>query len=99
MVEVGWLPAVGAVDAGEALWHRLPGRAVDDSKVGDWCLGPAGLGLRQVLFQRCGLVGQPRHHKVVGHPVTLVLDHGWFSALEGANSVSIVFNSLNWQDT
>lgn len=45
VVEVGRLPAVGAVDAGEALWHCLPCRAVDDGQVGDWRLGPAGLGL------------------------------------------------------
>lgn len=97
VVEVGRLPAVGAVDAGEALWHRLPSRTVNDSEVGDWRLGPAGLGLRQVLLQWRGLVCQSRYHKVVGHPVTLVLNHGWFSALVGANSVSLVFISLSWQ--
>lgn len=45
VVEVGRLPAVGAVDAGEAFGHRLSGRAVDDGQVGDRRLGPAGLGL------------------------------------------------------
>lgn len=77
MIQVGWLAAVGAVDAREALGHRLARRPVDDGQVGDGRAGPARLGLRQVLLQRPGLVGQPGHHKVVGHAVTLVLDHGW----------------------
>jgi len=77
VVEVGLQPAGGDVDAGEALGHRLARRPVDDGQVHDGRLGPAGLGLRQVLLQRRGLVRQTGHHKVVGHPVTLVLDHGW----------------------
>ena len=77
MVEVGLQSAVGAVDAGEALGHRLAGRPVDDREVDDGRLGPAGLGLGQVLLQGGGLVRQAGHHKVVGHAVTLVLDHGW----------------------
>lgn len=77
MVEVGLLRAVSALDAGEALRHRLARRFVDDSQVSDGRLGPAGLGLRQVLLQWRGLVRQPGHHKVVGHTVTLVLDHDW----------------------
>ncbi|KAK0149404.1 hypothetical protein N1851_009873 [Merluccius polli] len=77
MVEVGLQSAVGAVNAGEALGHRLAGRPVDDRKVDDGRLGPAGLGLGQVLLQGGGLVRQAGHHKVVGHAVTLVLDHGW----------------------
>lgn len=56
MVEVGRLPAVGAVDAGEALRHRLPSWAVDDGQVSDWRLGPAGLRLWQVLLQGRRLV-------------------------------------------
>lgn len=45
MIEVGWLAAVGAVDASEALGHRFSCRPVDDGQVGDGCFGPAGLGL------------------------------------------------------
>lgn len=82
MIEVGRLAAVGAVDAGEALGDRFSRRPVDDGQVGDGRFGPAGLGLRQVLLQRGGLVRQPGHYKVVGHAVTLVLDHGW-EYLEG----------------
>lgn len=77
MVEVGRLAAVGGLDAGEALRGSFTGGPVNDSQVGDGRLWPAGLGFRQVLLQGRGLVSQARHHKVVGHTVTLVLDHGW----------------------
>lgn len=77
MIKVGWLAAVGAVDASEALGHRFSRRLVNDGQVGDGCFGSAGFGFWQVLLQGRGLVCQPGHHKVVGHTVTLVLDHGW----------------------
>jgi len=77
VVEVGGLAAVGAVDACEAFRNRLSGGPVDDGQVADGGFGPAGLGLGEVLLQRRGLVRQPGHHKVVGHTVTLILNHGW----------------------
>lgn len=45
MIKVGWLAAVGAVNAGEALRHCFPSRPVNDGKVSDGRFGPAGLGL------------------------------------------------------
>ena len=77
VVEVGLLPTVGALHAGEALGNSLSRRLVDDGQVSNGRLRPAGLGLRQVLLQGRGLVRQPGHHKVVGHAVALVLNHGW----------------------
>lgn len=44
VIEVGRLAAVGAVDASEALGHRLSRRLVDDGQVGDGRFGPAGFG-------------------------------------------------------
>lgn len=77
MIQVGRLAAVGGINASEALGHRFSCRLVDDGQISDGRFGSAGLPLREVLFQRSGLVRQSGHHKVVGHTVTLVLDHGW----------------------
>lgn len=88
MIKVGWLATVCAVDASEALRHRFSRRPVDDGQVSNGSFGPAGLGLWQILLEGRGLVSQPGHHKVVGHAVTLVLDHGW-TYLEGREIVSL----------
>lgn len=77
MIKVGWLAAVGALDTSEAFRHCFPCWLVNDGQLSDGRFGPGGFSLRQVLLQGRGLVGQPGHHKVVGHAVTLVLNHGW----------------------